>query len=262
MKRYLKIYRALIKINFSSLLAHKANFINNIVSTMVWALFQLVWVGLLTFRTKSAYGWSRQELILLAASYVFMIGFLHMFFTRNFDRLSQLIDRGGLDNLLIKPLDSQFIVSCWYINLTQIVRLILGSSIIFYLINTMHLHVTIINAIGYAILILSGVILMYSIWFLFSTSLIWFPRLTNIIDFLYMINGAARFPPEMIRESRNFVLLFLIPFTLTLAVPTRVLIQRVMYGDMTELIVLMFVLFIISRIFWKFALRSYTSASS
>ncbi len=244
------------------LLAYRANFINSAVSTCGWGVFQIIWILLLTAKIKSAYGWSSHELILISASYVFAIGIFHFFFSRNFDRFSNLIDRGGLDNLLLKPADSQFLLSLWHINYANIIRMIIGLALVYYFVVTAHIHVSPINIIGYFVLIFFGVILLYSLWFLFATIMVWFPRLTNIVDFMYNLNGVARFPSEMIYEFKNFILLFLLPFTFTIATPTRALFNKVLAGDVVGLLALTLIFFFLSRRFWQFALRSYTSASS
>jgi len=72
----------------------------------------------------------------------------------------------------------------------------------------------------------------------------------------------GRYPVEMVRELRNFVLFFLLPFSLTVATPLKVFLRSALDGDVLLLVVISLVLFAASRMFWKFALRHYTSASS
>ena len=131
-----------------------------------------------------------------------------------------------------------------------------------YMLVKMQISITLINILGFCALAFFGIAILYSIWFIVCTLIIWFPRLSNLVDLLYNLNGLARFPPEMIYGLKNFFLLFLIPFTLTIALPTKVLFNRVLNGEIILLTAISFVLFWLSRKFWKFALRYYTSASS
>lgn len=245
------------------MIAYRVGFANSILSTCFWGTFQIVWVLLLTSRVSFFQGWSRDELIFLVANYVFIIvGFFHLFFSRNFDRFSTIIDRGDLDLILVKPMDSQFLLSFWIVSFAHFFRFFIGIPIIIYLIIKIGITISVINFFSYLILVGFSLVLMYSIWLSFSTLIIWFPRLSNITSLLYNINGVSRFPPEMIYELKSFIFFFLIPFTLLSAVPTKTLFNKIISGEAALLILISVLLFYFSRKFWKFALRYYTSASS
>jgi ABC-2 type transport system permease protein len=262
MRYYFKIYKRLIRLNFALILTYRMSFLNSIVATIGWGFFQIIWIYMLTYRTKSVFGWSRDELIILAVCYIIIIAIFHLLFSRNFERLSRIIDRGQLDSLLLKPADSQFLISVWIIRYANIFRIGMGVGLLLFLLNNLHITVSLINIIGFFILIIFGLVLLYSLWFIFSTSLIWFPQLTNLVDFLYTINGMSRYPTEMIKTLPFYLLPVLIPFTITIVTPTKALLGRILAGDVIGLILITSALFFLSRIFWKFALRHYTSASS
>ena len=96
----------------------------------------------------------------------------------------------------------------------------------------------------------------------YCTFLIWFPRLTNIIDFLFTIDGMARYPSEMIKKLNPIILFFILPFTLSVATPVKVLVRGSFDGDIIYLIIISVGMSVVSRLFWLYALRHYTSASS
>jgi len=262
MKYYFNVYKRLLKINFSELIAYRAGFINSIISSLGWGFFQMVWVYLLTAKIKSAYGWNRDELVILAASYILFMGIFHMFFSRNLDNLSRIINYGQLDGYLLKPIDSQLLLTCWQINYSQIIRLFIGSYFITSTLIQMRYYPSVTNVIGFATLLIFGIILMYAIWFVVATLLIWNPQLSNLIDFLYNITGMSRYPPSMVKEFKSIVLLFFIPLMLTVAVPVKAMINKVLLGDIVQLLIFSIFLLYISRQFWHFALRYYASASS
>lgn len=248
--------------NFALIVAYRMSFINSVISTIGWGFFQIIWIYMLTYRTKSVFGWSRNELIILAICYVIIVAVFHLLFSRNFERLSRIIDRGRLDTILLKPVDPQFLISVWIIHYANIFRIAMGCFFLFYLINNSHITVSTLNVIGFFVLIVFGLVLLYSLWFIFSTLLIWFPQLTNLVDFLFTINGMSRYPTEMIKTLPFYLLPVLIPFTITIVTPTKALLGKVLTGDIVNLILITLALFYFSRVFWKFALRYYTSASS
>lgn len=166
-----------------------------------------------------------------------------------------------LDVLLLKPLDPQFLVSMQHVGFGTAIRLLFSIGVTVYIVHTGHFHINLVNVISYVFLMLLGLILTYSLWFIFSTLIIWHTRLSNLTDLLYNLTGLSRNPPEMIRKASKGFLFFLLPVTFIVATPTKVLISRSLEGDLFTMIVMTAIFFLFSRWFWRYALRYYTSAS-
>lgn len=262
MNKYFKIYTMLLRVNFATLSAYKANFITSIISSVGWGVFSILFIILLTSKTSSIYGWSREEIILLTGFYNIIIGTFHVLFSRNFERFSDIIFFGQLDSLLLKPADSQFLLSFWFFNYIGLLRVIIGIIFSFYMLFQMHISFTIITIAIYVIFSAVGIILLYSLWYILLTLTIWFTRLSNVVDLLSQINGITRHPPEIFTRFKGFILIFLLPLTLIVALPTKVFLNKLSFAEGAELILFALMLFFISRKFWKIALRFYTSASS
>lgn len=260
-KKYFRVYKTLFGLNLSALTAYRGGFYAMMASSVVWGSFQYISVLLLTSRVKSIFGWTRNELIILTAAYSFFWGVFHFVLARNFSRLSRVIDYGELDLILAKPMDSQFLTSFWIMNFTGLFRTLLGCIILIYMLSITHVVVALPNVIGFFVLGICGLTLIYSFWFIVATSLIWYPRLSNVIELLYNVTGIARYPSQIVYETKNFVLFFLLPLTFTMATPTKMLLNKAMGGDVAWLLLFTCVFFFLSRWFWKFALRFYTSAS-
>lgn len=262
MKRYFRIYRALLKINLIAMFSYRANFINSTISSFTWGVFGIVTIVLITSRTESAFGWRREDLILLAATYSMVVGLFHLFFARNFERFARLIAGGKFDTVLLKPLDSQFSISFWEINYAALSRVTLGSLVIIYLIHRLSYEPSIFNVIFFFFIIVFGVLVLYSLWLIGATFMIKVPQLTNIIELMYTINGFIRYPQEMYKKVSGLLFLIVFPIVFVAVTPMRVLMGNASYKDIGALIIICITLLILSRIFWRFGLRSYTSASN
>ncbi len=260
MKRYVRIYIRLLHLNFSSLLAYRANFVNSVISSSVWGAFSIISILLLTSRTSSLFGWSRHDIIFLTCSYSILIGIFHTFFSRNFEHFSRIVDLGELDTLLIKPIDSQFFISLRYVNYASTIRIVVGIILVSYLLRGETL--SIIQLLGYGGMMLFGLLTLYALWYIITSFTIWLSRLSNIVEFLFTITNVSRFPPQMYREFSWYLFLFFFPLTLIITTPTKFLLNKVDMYSVAPLMVTAVLLFIFSRFFWKFALRFYTSASS
>ena len=259
--QYFRIYWQLIKINFAEHLAYRAHFINNVISTVCWAIFQIVWISLLTYKNQSAFGWRKEELIILTITFVIISGIQHCFISKNFGEMSRVIDHGLLDSFLLKPVDSQFLLSLTIVNFAGLFRFFFGVVALIVALNRFNIHPSFLNVISYISLMVFGLMSIYSIWYILSTIIIWFPQLDNLVDFLYDLTGISRYPKEMILKTNNYFLFFLLPITIIGATPTRFLFNKILAGDVLLLLVSSIGLFFISRRFWKFALHFYTSAS-
>jgi len=262
MKKYLKTYSALLMLNMSNMFAYRANFINSIIGSVGWATVSISSIFLLTSKTSSVFGWDRQELLLLVGIYNILNGMFIIFFARNFERFSKLIHFAQLDSILLKPIDSQFQISLSLFNITGLARVIIGIIFCWFIAPTLHIHLSIVTEVFFLLFLAVSMIIFYSVWFLVMTLIIWFSNLSNLADFLYVFNNLGRYPSQLITSLRNVFLFALLPFTLLASVPAKLLLSKLTIQDFIVFTSIAFGLLILSRIFWKFALRYYTSASS
>jgi len=261
MQQYINIYRRLLKINFAELLAYRANFISHLISSCCWTLFQIIWINLLTYKNQSIFGWKKEDLIILTISYVILSGFHHCFLSKNFRELAKIIDYGQLDSYLVKPVDEQFLLSLTKVEYSQLARFLLGTVALIVTLSKFQIYPSLIQILSYIFLMGFGLVTIYSIWLLLSSLMIWYPQINNLVGFLFDLTGVSRYPKEMILKTNNYAIFFFLPITLIAAAPSRYLFNKAITGDTFLLVLECGVLFIISRLFWKFSLRFYTSAS-
>lgn len=262
MAHYIRVYTTLLHMNFSLLLAYRGNFINSLISSLGWAIFSIVMVYLLTERAPVVYGWTRNDFFIFTGVYNVFVGIFHLLFSRNFGRFSEVIHFGYLDSLLIKPIDSQFLLSFWHIDYTSIFRIILGGVFTAYMLSLNNTPITFSLFILFLFLGCISLILLYSIWYIMVTLMIWFTNLSNLTGLLYDITSLARYPQDIFQKAPTVLFVILFPLTLVITLPVNVLLHRGSMQHIVFFVFISFALFVISRIFWQFALRFYTSASS
>lgn len=260
MKRYLRIYKRFLIFNFLFLFTYRANFINSVISSVAWGIFSILTVVLLTSKTPDVFGWTREELLILTGCYGVIIGFFHMFFSRNFDRFARIINRGELDLVLTKPLDSQFLLSTFIVNYTSLLRVLIGIIFVLYMVQKSGAQINALQISGFVLISFFSITLLYSIWFIVITFTVWFNRLFNLADLMFTISSVTGKPAEMYRVFSEYLFLFLLPLIVIVVTPARFLIRKMTFEEMVILMIFSLSIFYISRIFWKFALRFYTSA--
>lgn len=262
MKRYIRIYRQLLKLNLASLLTYRVNFVNNIIASIGWGAMSLFTVILLTSRISDAYGWKREELLLLNGIYGVIVGIFHMFLSINMGRMSRVIHMGELDGILIKPIDSQFAISLWWVNFSTVFRILMALGYTIWITQSMHIAITSASVLLSLCVAFLSLVLLYSLWFLILTNLMWFTNMSNLVLFMYSFESMARFPKEMLMQLVSFIFYAMLPLALVINTPARILMQKATYTDVGILCVFSLLLWVAARKYWLFALRHYTSASS
>lgn len=261
MRRYLKIYLTLFRINMGIISAYRVNFINGTIASISWGILLIVSTLLISSKISTVYGWTPYQLLTLTGCYSIVVGLFYTLFSRNFHYLPQTIDRGQLDTILLKPIDSQFLLSLRYINLSSGVRALIAICFTLYMLKLQHISVTFLLVVEFIGVTIAAIILLYSIWYLLSTTMIWFSRLDNLIELLYTLTGMSRFPPEIFRDVSIFVVWLVLPLTFVVAVPAKVLLHTTSLAEIGSLLGFAAGMLICSRLFWRFALRFYTSAN-
>lgn len=261
MKRYFSLYKKLTQFNLTLFFAYRSTVINQLIATSVWTGLIITTMLIITARAKNVAGWTQPEMLLLTGSLLIILGLFELHFKRSFQQMPDTILYGNLDDLLLKPIDSQFLLSYAHMNIFGLWRVLVGVGFSISIIQRFHILIHAAEVFGYLVCLLAGLVIYYCIWFILSTLLIWFPRLSNILDVANSLNHVSRFPPEMYREFSSLLYFFLLPYMFITATPVHILLNRANAYDIGGLCIVSIGMLILSRLFWQFALRSYTSAS-
>jgi ABC-2 type transport system permease protein len=263
MKKYIRIYRAYLRFSFNRFLSYRFDaVVNTIFSTGIWIFFTIFSMFVLTRRTGGIVGLSADELILLSCIYNIFVGVFGAVFMSNFNDFSDLVNLGKLDTFLLKPVDSQWSVSLSIFYFASLLRLVIGIILTVLFVTISHIHIQSIDILIFICLFFVAQILLYACLFTINTILIWVPRLDNITDIFYQLRSLGRYPAEAFSHVSELLFVLLSPFIIVLATPTKALLHRVTFFDISYLLVATVVMMIVARMFWIYALKNYTSASS
>jgi ABC-2 type transport system permease protein len=260
-RQYARVYKVLLWLNLLKFMTYRAHLVSSSIAHTIWGSFVIIQMVLLTSKTSHVFGWSRDELLMLAAVYNLIYSFFYMFFARGFNELSLTIHFGRLDGILTKPIDSQFLLTCISVTYTHLIRFVIGFGFLWYMIGKMQISITPILVFVFMGLMIFSVMIIYSVWMLVMTLTIWFPRLSNLTDLLYEVNQVSKFPQEIYRGASIYLLFILFPLTVIVVTPVKFFLQKALVSDLVVLPCIAFGVFFASRFFWRFALRFYTSAS-
>lgn len=262
LNNYARVYKALIKTSFANLVAYPGNFYSGMFSGLIFTGLHLITIILLTFKVRTVYGWTQGEMIILTIVFNLERALLEVFFYGGMARMAEVIYKGELDSVLMKPINTQFFLSTSEFRFHAFARLATSIGLLAYFIHYFHLPVTALSVIIFTLMSITSLVLLYSLWFMVITFLMWNPMLTNLKDLLAYVTGLLRYPPGVFRGLGIAVYLLFVPFLFVIAPPTLALLGKLSPLEIIFCMILSIVGLYSSHLFWNFALRHYTSASS
>jgi ABC-2 type transport system permease protein len=248
--------------SFMRLFIYRANFVSSLISTVVWGLFLFFSMFVITAQAPNAYGWQRVELMLFISAYSFVIGFFHMLFSKNFESLSTIILQGDLDGVLVKPIDSQFFVSTRDISILSSFRIWLGLGSALYFFSLGNIFLTLYQWLSLVLLLFCALIIIYSIWMIVCSCLIWIPRANNLVQLMYSITGFSRFPKQMYASLGTGAYLFFLPLIMIFNPVINSIVTIPSFSTLAISFLFTLLVFVLCRYVWLLGLKHYSSASS
>ena len=264
MFRHFAIYRILFRNSLIREMNFKANFILWMFVELLWFLGQIVFVEVLFQYVDKIGDWSKWEVVLLIGTHQLIGQVFQAFFYVNLANLPELVRTGKLDLMLLLPVDAQFAVSTRQFGFDNAINALIGVAIVVFSLFKLGVAPSASQVALYLAAIALGVSIHYSIMFFLSTMSFWIVRAQGLIYGYYNLFNIARYPDAIFGGVFKFVFSWLIPVIIVANFPARLLMRSFERPPDLMLQLLVAALFVVSasRLFWRFALKRYSSASS
>ena len=259
---YLRLVLIFYKNSLLTELEYRANFLFNIVMSGFWLLWSILSVSIFFQHREQIGGWSYYEALAVLGLFSLMNGIIAAVLRPNVDRLVESIRLGTFDFVLTKPVNSQFMASVRHLVIWHLTDVVIGLGIILYAVNRLGIPVTLERVFFFATLVLAACIIVYSFWLGLVTLAFWFVRVDNIVEIFNAFYEAGRFPVDAFPRWAQGLLTFVVPIAFVTTVPASAAVGRLQPFYGLYALALALILFTGATLFWRFALRHYTSASS
>ena len=260
MNRYFGVLKLLWGAAIAAELEYRINFILAALTSLgnlsgsIFGLF-------LFYRTGYTFqGWRWEEALIVLGIFTLLQGFSSTFLAPNLNRIVDHVQKGTLDFVLLKPISSQFWLSIHTLSPWGLPDIIFGVILIGYAGG--RLGITLSDYLISTIPLLFGLGSLYSLWFMLGATSIWFVKIYNVTEVLRGLLEAGRYPMVAYPIAYRFFFTFVVPVAFFTTVPAEAMLGRVQVGWIVGAGLLALGLLIVTRFFWSFALRFYTSASS
>ena len=260
MGRYLRVLRLFWQVAIAAELEYRINFIVALFSSLGGLAGSLFGLFLFYRADYTFQGWSWEEALVVLGIFTILQGISATFLVPNLNRIVRYVQEGTLDFILLKPISSQFWLSAHTVSPWGLPDLIFGLVMVFYAGSQLGLapaaYLAMVPPLAF------GIVSLYSLWFILGATSIWFVKIYNVTEVLRSLLEAGRFPVEGYPAAYRVFFTFIIPVAFLTTVPAQTMMGRSESAWLVGSALLAATLFQLSRWFWQFALRFYTSASS
>jgi len=208
----------------------RTNFIIESISSLSWMFMNLGFYLLIFQYTPmigAGTGWGKYEFFVFLSTTLFINSLVQAFFMPNAEEFSEQVRTGGLDFALLKPIDTQFLISLTKIDWSSLSNFIFAIVLLSYSLAHLDYAPGVLQVLLYPLYVLCGVAILYSLMIALASTSIWLGRNQNLYDFWFYITNFSRYPMEIYQGPIGMPLrqlfTFLIPVLVVVNVPARLL---------------------------------------
>jgi ABC-2 type transport system permease protein len=209
----------------------RANFVLETVSSLSWILKNLgFYVLIFTYTPMIGLesGWGKYEFFVFIATTIMINSVVQAFFMLNADEFSELIRTGGLDFALLKPIDTQFLVSLHRVDWSSLGNFAFAGLLMVYALSRLDHAPGLVQLLLFVPYVLFGVAILYSLMISLAATSVWLGRNTSLYDFWFYVTNFSRYPMEIYGgsvagEALRYFFTFIVPVLVVVNVPARFL---------------------------------------
>jgi ABC-2 type transport system permease protein len=249
------------RLSYAKSATYRVDYVLRLARIVIELTSSILFIDVIFSKTNSLVGWSKPEMFLVYAIWILILCTQYLFTSDSFFQTSQDIQKGKLDFLLTKPMDSQFLASFRQVHVDNIIRILGAVVILVYSLFALQINVSNLTILLFLFQLVSGTIAFYSFMFLsviFTFYTLGIEQL-SIFDSLLQV---GKYPTDIFPKSWSVIFWSILPVAYFSTLPARTLLGKIDTVSYVLSVVIPFVLLFAVRKLWYFSLRFYFSASS
>ncbi len=257
----LKAIFALVRASFTRDMIYRTNFWTAVFSRLGFLVVTLFWYDIMYSSVLSVKGWDYAHGLFFLATFQLIETLTVAFFSSSFNSWHQHINYGTLDTMLIKPIDTQLALSLNAISFPHLLTIFAPLTLLIIVSIQNQFFLSVVSIFAFAIAVILAVIIFYSVWLALMTFLFWLIGIQHWPQIFTSLTGLLQVPPVIYEGTIKFFFYFVLPIFAAVMLPLQVAWENSLI-PLGWLALTAFLSFLISRYFFYFGLRFYSSASS
>lgn len=235
------------------------------LSIPLWGLLQILLIETIYGQTNQFLGYTKYENYVLFGTWKLVQSLASFLFFVRLEDLGEKV-RGtsdwSFDAMLIKPLDSQLFATTGKFWLGSISSMIVGVGLIAYgLVHEPHV-MSVMQGGAYVFMIIIATFFLYLLYLFIQTWLFWFEYMEVGESLWFTFQSFGEYPRQLYHGGLSVVMNIVVPITLMAAVPVELLFGKMPLYMMGVYAFIVAILFVLTRKFWQYSIKKYSSFSS
>ncbi len=261
--KYFLVLWIIIRNSFYKITTYRANFFSGLITDFCFNISRVVFVNVLFLNVGNLGNWNEYHYMIFFGS-SFLAESIYMFFFYNsHTTISLQINNGDMDFLLTKPMSEMFMLSAMNVNIgSGLSNFILGVIFISKGMKELNLQKSVAEMCFYAVLIVCGSIVYFSVSLMINLLSFWFVRANNVFEIFMNVTDLYRYPGDIFSKKFSLFITLMIPLQLISMIPAKYLLDSVKVSVLVLEMVYPIIFLLLCYGFMRLAIASYTSASS
>jgi ABC-2 type transport system permease protein len=265
--RYVRVYLAFARFGLAAEMGFRVNFLVKLSVEALWLAILVLFYELIFARTDSVAGWDRNQYLFFVGCHYALGGLIETLFLEGCTDFADLVRSGDLDLYLLKPIDEQFLITTRHVDWATAPNVLQGVGVMAYALASLPgWTFDPWRLLAFLALFVCGVAMAYSFLLMLCSLSVWLVRNQNLLEMWWLFTTLMRHPREIFEGGwatpvgRFFT--FVVPVLLVVSVPAETMVKALSPGFVAGTVAAAVALVVVSRRFFRRALRSYRSASS
>lgn len=259
--KYWGLYTSFFKASLVADLEYRLNFAVRFISDIFWYAGQILTFEVIFMHTPQIGGWNAMQMRVFLAILFIVDAIYMLIWHENFNALTEGVRKGELDLLLVKPVNSQFMISSQRIATAYLGNLAMGLAWFIYTCSVLP-GFNWLQLFWLIFMLPASLSVIYFIRFCLNASAIIFTKADYLQFIWYTIFRLGHRPDRIYQTAIRFAVLFILPVGMIVSAPARAILEPPEPLLIIWAVILCPLLFFLSSRYWKFCLSRYTSASS
>lgn len=257
----LRVFLKLAELNLKQLLIYRLSFFISLALMTFWTAAFVILILVIFEHTDSLAGFQKGEVLLVLSFYYFFQNLADIFFKDNFEEFGEVCRRGLFDLRVVKPAPSRLLAFLYRMRFDYTAGFIVTFALFIFAIR----HLAEIPQLVFFLLgFLYSFLMTFLYWCILSiisTLTFWISKNDAFRALIWNMTQIARYPRQIYQHIIGKIFTFGLPIALLAALPAEIAIRfnnenLPWYG-----IFLTLLFYTISKIFWEYGLKKYTSAN-
>jgi ABC-type uncharacterized transport system, permease component len=262
-KKHAFLWWLFVKNALLTQLEYRANFFTGIAMEAGYLIVKLLYVIVIYNAGVEVNGLSPDEILVFVGTFVIFTAFYAGLFMMNHFELSERIRNGTLDFYIVKPVSLQFIATLSRSDLMLFFTdFIPGVIMVAVGLSRLHVSVDILSFLGFVGYMLSGVIVSYSLFLFPVIFSFWFVKADAVASVTSSFWDFNNMPMTIYSKTVQRIGIYVFPVFVIVNFPTLFVMGQLAPAYAAWGVAAPVIWFAVTRLFWKKAVRRYSSASS